>query len=66
MRINIFLAGLFFYLSTTMAQAATFNFNGVDVSNCTRSGAQYTCDNLSMADTDVIVIASGYGVTFRP
>ncbi|MGK5048518.1 DUF6701 domain-containing protein [Janthinobacterium sp. GB4P2] len=50
-------------LSTDMAQAATFNFNGGDVSNCTRSGAQYTCDNLSMADTDVIVIASGYGVT---
>ena len=48
-----------------MAQAATFNFNGVDVSNCTRSGAQYTCGNLSMADTDVIVIASGYGVTFN-
>lgn len=48
-----------------MAQSATFNFNGVDVSNCTRSGAQYTCGNLSMADTDVIVIASGYGVTFN-
>ena len=48
-----------------MAQAATFNFNGVDVSNCARSGAQYTCGNLSMADTDVIVIASGYGVTFN-
>jgi len=48
-----------------MAQAATFNFNGVDVSNCTRSGAQYTCGNLSMADTDVIVIASGYAVTFN-
>ncbi len=65
MRIYIFLVGLFFYLSTGMAQAATFNFNGVDVSNCTRSGAQYTCGNLSMADTDVIVIASGYGVTFN-
>ena len=48
-----------------MAQAATFNFNGADVSNCTRSGAQYTCGNLSMADTDVIVIASGYGVTIN-
>lgn len=48
-----------------MAQAATFNFNGVDVSNCARSGAQYTCGNLSMADTDVIVIANGYGVTFN-
>lgn len=48
-----------------MAEAATFNFNGVDVSNCARSGAQYTCGNLSMADTDVIVIANGYGVTFN-
>lgn len=48
-----------------MAQAATFNFNGVDVSNCARSGVQYTCGNLSMADTDVIVIANGYGVTFN-
>lgn len=65
MRNYIFLVGLFFYLSTGMAQAATFNFNGVDVSNCARSGAQYTCGNLSMADTDVIVIANGYGVTFN-
>ncbi|WP_298414356.1 polymer-forming cytoskeletal protein [Janthinobacterium sp.] len=65
MRIYIFLVGLFFCLLTGMAQAATFNFNGVDVSSCTRSGAQYTCGNLSMADTDVIVIASGYGVTFN-
>jgi len=65
LRNYIFLVGLFFYLSTGMAQAATFNFNGVDVSNCARSGAQYTCGNLSMADTDVIVIANGYGVTFN-
>ncbi|MGV8866659.1 MAG: DUF6701 domain-containing protein [Janthinobacterium svalbardensis] len=65
MRIYISLVSLFFYLSAGMAQAATFNFNGVDVSNCARSGAQYTCGNLSMADTDVIVIASGYGVTFN-
>ena len=65
MRNYIFLVGLFFYLSTGMAEAATFNFNGVDVSNCARSGAQYTCGNLSMADTDVIVIANGYGVTFN-
>ena len=65
MRNYIFLVGLFFYLSTGMAHAATFNFNGVDVSNCARSGAQYTCGNLSMADTDVIVIANGYGVTFN-
>jgi MSHA biogenesis protein MshQ len=62
---RFFFLGLFFLLSTSMAQAATFNFNGVDVSNCNRSGAQYTCSNLSMADTDVIVIASGYGVTFN-
>ncbi len=47
-----------------MAQAVTFNFNGGDVSNCTRSGAQYTCGNLQfVGSSDAIVIASGYGVT---
>lgn len=63
MRLLPFFATLTLLLCSTFAQAATLNFNGVDVSNCTRSGAQYTCGNLSMADTDVIVIASGYGVT---
>ncbi len=63
MRLLPFFATLTLLLCSTFAQAATLNFNGVDVSNCTRSGVQYTCGNLSMGDTDVIVIASGYGVT---
>lgn len=46
-----------------LAQAATLNFNGADVSGCSRNGTQYTCASLSLADTDAIVIASGAAVT---
>lgn len=46
-----------------MVQAANFDFNGADVSGCSRSGMQYTCASLPRDDTDVIIIASGASVT---
>lgn len=46
-----------------LAQAVILNFNGADVANCSRSGSQYTCASLSLADTDAIVISSGAAVT---
>ncbi|MFZ4875968.1 DUF6701 domain-containing protein [Janthinobacterium sp. Mn2066] len=63
MRIYTFLAGLSFMLWAGLVQAATLNFNGADVAGCSRSGSQYTCNSLSLADTDAIVIASGAAVT---
>jgi MSHA biogenesis protein MshQ len=46
------------------AQATTFSFNGGNVVPiCPLSGSTYTCSSLpNSADTDVIVIASGYTV----
>src|SRR5450830_1780285 len=62
-RIYTFLAGLCFMLWAGLAQAVILNFNGADVANCSRSGSQYTCASLSLADTDAIVISSGAAVT---
>ena len=50
-------------LGPVFSHAATLNFNGSTVANCTRANTQYTCTSLQMADTDAVVIASGYGVT---
>ncbi|MGK5063096.1 DUF6701 domain-containing protein [Janthinobacterium sp. LB3P112] len=61
MRIHIFFLGLFFLLSASMAQAATLNFNGGNVTDCPRADKLYTC--AAFGSTDVITIASGYGVT---
>lgn len=44
------------------AQAATLNFNGGAAGGCTLSGNTYTCSSLSLADTDVVSIASNYKV----
>ncbi|HEX5340920.1 MAG TPA: DUF6701 domain-containing protein, partial [Duganella sp.] len=45
------------------ASAATVNFNGGSVSNCTLSGSTYSCSgSFSMGATDFAVIASGYTV----
>jgi MSHA biogenesis protein MshQ len=52
-------------LGSSLAHAATLNFNGGAVSNCSQSqdGLQYTCASLALGSTDVIIIGSAYGVT---
>jgi MSHA biogenesis protein MshQ len=61
---HIFFA-LTLLLGSSLANAATLNFNGGAVSGCTlpASSTQYTCATLLMDSTDNVVIASGYGVT---
>ena len=59
---HLFLA-LTCLLGSAFSHAATLNFNGGTVTNCTRVNTQYTCASLQMADTDAVVIASGYAVT---
>lgn len=58
--------GLFLLVLTVLcgaAQAATINFNGGAVSNCTYSSQVYTCSSLPLANwNDSTVIASGYTV----
>ncbi|MGK5076963.1 DUF6701 domain-containing protein [Janthinobacterium sp. HLX7-2] len=61
MRPYTFLAGLFFLLWTGLAQAANVNFNGGDVTGCSRANNLYTC--AAFNSSDAITIASGYGVT---
>lgn len=65
MRLLPFFAALTLLLYSTLAQAATLNFNGGAVSGCSlpASSKQYTCASLIMGSTDNVVIASGYGVT---
>lgn len=63
MRLLHFFAALTLLLGSSLAQAATLNFNGGAVNGCSLAGTQYTCASLQMADTDAVVIASGYGVT---
>lgn len=65
MRLLHILTALTLLLGSSLAHAATLNFNGGAVSGCTLapSGTQYTCASLQMGDTDAVVIASGYGVT---
>ena len=63
MRLFHFLVALTCLLGTSLAHAATLNFNGGNVAGCTINGAQYTCATLALGDTDFVVIASGYGVT---
>ncbi|HEU4817563.1 polymer-forming cytoskeletal protein [Janthinobacterium sp.] len=65
MRLLPFFATLTLLLYSTIAQAATLNFNGGAVSGCGLStdGLQYTCTSLALGSTDVIIIGSAYGVT---
>ncbi len=65
MRLLPFFATLTLLLYSTIAQAATLNFNGGAVSGCGLStdGLQYTCASLALGSTDVIIIGSAYGVT---
>ncbi|MNK42491.1 Polymer-forming cytoskeletal [compost metagenome] len=58
-------AALTLLLGSSLAHAATLNFNGGAVSGCSLSqdGLQYTCSTLALGSTDVIVIGSAYGVT---
>ena len=63
MRLFHFLVALTCLLGASLAQAATLNFNGGSVAGCTLSGAQYTCATLALGDTDIVIIASGIGVT---
>ena len=65
MRLLHFFAALTLLLGTSLAHAATLNFNGGAVSGCSLStdGLQYTCASLALGSTDVIVIGSAYGVT---
>ena len=62
--LHIFVA-LTLLLGSSLAHAATLNFNGGGVSGCSLSqdGLQYTCSSLALGSTDVIVIGSAYGVT---
>lgn len=62
--LHIFVA-LTLLLGSSLAHAATLNFNGGAVSGCSLSqdGLQYTCSSLALGSTDVIVIGSAYGVT---
>jgi MSHA biogenesis protein MshQ len=64
-RLLPFFATLTLLLYSTIAQAATLNFNGGAVSGCGLStdGLQYTCASLALGSTDVIIIGSAYGVT---
>ena len=65
MRLLHIFAGLTLLLGSSLAHAATLNFNGGAVSGCSLSqdGLQYTCSSLALGSTDVIVIGSAYGVT---
>jgi MSHA biogenesis protein MshQ len=58
-------AALTLLLGSSLAHAATLNFNGGAVSGCglSQDGLQYTCSSLALGSTDVIVIGSAYGVT---
>jgi MSHA biogenesis protein MshQ len=58
-------AALTLLLGSSLAHAATLNFNGGAVGGCSLStdGLQYTCASLPLGATDVIVIGSAYGVT---
>ena len=64
-RLLPFFATLTLLLYSTIAQAATLNFNGGAVSGCGLStdGLQYTCASLALGSTDVIIIGGAYGVT---
>ena len=63
MRIPLFAIGLFFLLWTGLAQAANINFDGSNITNCPKSGNQYTCDAFNKVDA--YTIASGYAVTVK-
>ncbi|MGK5006448.1 DUF6701 domain-containing protein [Janthinobacterium sp. LB2P70] len=65
MRLLHIFAALTLLLGSSLAHAATLNFNGGAVSGCSLSqdGLQYTCSSLALGSTDVIVIGSAYGVT---
>lgn len=65
MRLLHIFAALTLLLGSSLAHAATLNFNGGAVSGCGLSldGLQYTCSSLALGSTDVIVIGSAYGVT---
>ncbi|SFY28690.1 MSHA biogenesis protein MshQ [Janthinobacterium lividum] len=65
MRLLHIFAALTLLLGSSLAHAATLNFNGGGVSGCSLSqdGLQYTCSSLALGSTDVIVIGSAYGVT---
>ncbi|WP_175533433.1 MULTISPECIES: polymer-forming cytoskeletal protein [unclassified Janthinobacterium] len=63
MRLLHILTALTLLLGSSLAHAATLNFNGGAVTGCTLVTPQYTCASLQMGDTDAVVIASGYGVT---
>ncbi|WP_219117393.1 polymer-forming cytoskeletal protein [Janthinobacterium sp. UMAB-56] len=65
MRLLHIFAALTLLLGSSLANAATLNFNGGAVGGCSlpASSSQYTCASLSMGSTDNVVIASGYGVT---
>ena len=64
-RLLHFFIALACLLGSAFSHAATLAFNGGSVSGCTQGAdvTQYTCAALVLADTDVVVIASGYGVT---
>ncbi|MBW3501418.1 polymer-forming cytoskeletal protein [Janthinobacterium sp. NKUCC08_JDC] len=65
MRLLHFFSALTLLLGSSLAHAATLNFNGGAVSGCglSQDGLQYTCASLALGSTDVIVIGSAYGVT---
>ena len=65
MRLLHLFAALTLLLGSSLAHAATLNFNGGAVNGCSLSqdGLQYTCSSLALGSTDVIVIGSAYGVT---
>ncbi|MGX9776030.1 DUF6701 domain-containing protein [Janthinobacterium aestuarii] len=65
MRLLHIFAALTLLLGSSLAHAATLNFNGGAVNGCSLSqdGLQYTCSSLALGSTDVIVIGSAYGVT---
>lgn len=61
MRLLHLFAALTLLLGSSFAHAATLNFNGGAVDNCSRADKLYTC--AAFNSSDVITIASGYGVT---
>ena len=65
MRLLHIFSALTLLLGSSLAHAATLNFNGGAVDGCSlpASSTQYTCARLIMGNTDNVVIASGYGVT---
>ncbi|UQV45846.1 polymer-forming cytoskeletal protein [Janthinobacterium lividum] len=65
MRLLHIFAALTLLLGSSLAHAATLNFNGGAVNGCSlpASSTRYTCASLIMGSTDNVVIASGYGVT---